>query len=229
MTNHNEPNSLSRPLGASRAQYWSLGATFVGLLTFTALFSTCNSGGGGGGGGRGSSDATALSGTWETACTEDPGKPGYAFVDQRTFDGSTFATEFNSYSDTACSTLVMAQTQAGSFTIGEALEEQDGITPHKLDIVISGIYVTLASDALVRSYNQRNFCGGGWELGAKRQITKKDCAGGATDEDASEDQIFEIFGTDGDQLYFGTKDAAHNGRSDGARPVALELDKLYAK
>jgi hypothetical protein len=198
-------------------------------MTLTALFSTCSSSDGGDGGGSGSSDATTLAGTWQTACTADPGKPGYAFTDKRSFDGTAFTTEFSSYADSDCKSLVMAQSQSGTFSLGDILEVEEGVAPQQLDIVINAVFVTLNTEPLVQAYNDRSFCGGGWELGVKRQITKQDCAGAAGGDDTGEDHIFEIYALQDGQLYFGAKDADHSGRGAATRPVSLDLAKPYSK
>lgn len=192
----------------------------------TTLFSTCSSQDGGGGGGRGgSADATALTGAWATVCIADPGKPGYWFKDTRSFDGDQFTAIFETFSDDACQDLVMTQSQNGAFVLGEG-ESEEALSP--LDLTLSMIYVTLHTQSLVDAYNQRTFCGGGWELGVAHEMTRAVCAASSTTSaDAKPDVIYDLVMSKDGALYFGTKDKAHDGRTEGARPVAVDEGRAY--
>jgi hypothetical protein len=210
----------------------------------TTLFSTCSSsdGGGGGGGRGGSADASALTGAWATVCIADPGKPGYWFKDTRSFDGDQFTAIFETFSDEACQDLVMTQSQNGAFALGEvesatpetATETEEGEevgtdgVARPLDLTLSMIYVTLHQQGLVDAYNQRAFCGGGWELGVAHEMTRAVCAAGSTTgEDTKPDIVYDLVMTKNGALYFGTKDKAHDGRTEAARPAVVDQGRAY--
>lgn len=223
---------------------FGLGCLIAFGAVATTLFSTCSSsGGGGGGGGRGgSADATALSGAWATACIADPGKPGYWFQDTRSFDGDQFTAIFETFSDEDCKALVMTQSQNGAFALGEpesatpetatvttdGEEISDDGVARPIDLTLAMIYVTLHQQSLVDAYNQRTFCGGGWELGVAHEMTRAVCsAGTATGDDAKPDVIYDVVMSKDGALYFGTKDKAHDGRSEAARPAAVDSGRAY--
>lgn len=117
----------------------------------------------------------------------------------------------------------MSQGQTGSYVIGET-EVEAGTT---IDLTVGSVLITLHTQALTQSYNDRKFCGGGWELDVERAITKEMCKAGATDN--TPDMIYEIFEVADDKIYFGTKDQTHNGKSAEGRPVILDQQRPYAK
>lgn len=208
---------------AGKATKTTIASAALLLAGATLLFSTCRQdGGSGGGGGRGSADASGLAGSWTSGCKPDAAKAGYAYQDHRTFAGEGFSTTFTSYGDAECKSVVVIQEQVGTFVVGEALE--DGAT--ELDITIDSIFITLNNADTVQAYNDASFCGGGWEVGKKRQISRADCdQDGAAGEP---DMIFEIFGfAPGGALFFGKKDAGHSGRAEAQRPVALDEDRPF--
>jgi hypothetical protein len=198
----------------------SMGLGLVAALSLL-LLSTCQKDGGTSRQGSGSEDATALSGTWSSGCKPDPAKAGYYFNDTRTFEGSTFSTSFESFTDEDCTSSLMAQTQTGAFVIGDALE---GSAATELDITIGAISIVLHSDTLVQSYNAKKFCGGGWENGTVRTITRAACGGGE-----GEDVVYEIFEARDDGLYFGKKDSAHTGKSESQRPAVIDESRPFTR
>lgn len=196
----------------------------LGLVVTSSLllFSTCQKGGGTGRtGSGGSEDATALSGEWSTGCAADPAKAGYFFNDTRSFEGTTFTTSFESFSDPECKTGLMSQTQTGTFVIGDAVA---GTAATELDISLGSIAITLLTDDLVQSYNAKKFCGGGWEKAATRAISRAEC-GGADSTDP--DMVFELFETRDGVLYFGKKDAAHTGKAEAQRPETIDETRPF--
>jgi hypothetical protein len=200
----------------------SVGLGLVVALSLV-LLSTCQKGGGGDSGGGSSEDATALSGTWSTGCKADPSKAGVYYDDTRTFDGTTFSTTFASFSDAACAAALVTQAQTGAFVIGVPM---DGTDATELDITIGAISITLHTDALVQSYNAKQFCGGGWEKEQIRTITRADCGAAASDD---ADMVYEIFEAKDGALYFGKKDSAHTGKTEAQRPETIDESRPFAK
>lgn len=206
----------------------SVAAASIGLglvaATSLVLFSTCQkSGGSGRTGSGGSEDATALTGDWSTGCTADPAKAGYYFVDTRSFEGTTFSTSFESFSDADCQAGLMSQTQTGTFVIGDTLT---GTAVSELDISIGSIAITLHTDDLVQSYNAKGFCGGGWEKESTRTISRAECGGTDSDEP---DMVFEIFEPKDGVLFFGKKDAAHTGKAEAQRPETIDETRPFSR
>lgn len=194
------------------------------LALAMVLLSTCRQGGGQERNPvRGSSDATGLSGDWTSGCQPDIGKKGFYFQDTRTFEGSIFRTSFTSYSDAKCSTKIMTQVQSGSYSIGEANGDANPI-----DLTIGSVMITLHTETLTQSYNDRKFCGGGWEVSVEKAITKEMCVQNV-DPGSGPDMIYEIFQVKDNKLYFGTKDDDHDGKSEETRPAVVDLNRAYAK
>lgn len=211
-----------------RSRSVALASMSLGVVVITSLvlFSTCSKGGAGGSSGGGNSeDATALSGSWTSGCKADASKAGTYNKDTRTFDGSVFTTAFETFRDEACKQPEMSQTQAGGFSIGQAVEGSDA---YQLDITIGTISITLHTEALVQSYNEKKVCGGGWEIGSERAVTRADCGGG---EDESEDAeiVYETFEVKKGVLFFGKKDGAHDGKSDAQRPEVIDESRPFTK
>ncbi len=205
----------------------SVGLASVGLGLVVAfslvLLSTCQKGGSGKGRHAGSDDATALSGEWTTGCQPDPAKSGYFFRDTRSFEGTTFSTTFESFSDSTCVTGLMTQAQTGGFVIGDPM---DDTAATELDITIGAIAITLHTDDLVQSYNGKAFCGGGWEKEKTRMITREICGGSASTEP---DMVFEIFEARDGMLYFGKKDTAHTGKAESQRPETIDETRPFTR
>jgi hypothetical protein len=194
------------------------------LALAMVLFSTCQQGGGRNPApGRGSSDATGLAGNWTSGCLPDIGKKGFYFLDTRSFEGSIFRTTFTSFSDAKCTTKIMAQVQTGSYKIGEPAGSANAI-----DLTIGSIMITLHTESLTQSYNDRKFCGGGWEVSVEKAITKEMCMQNA-DPDADPDMIYEIFQVKDGKLYFGTKDESDDGKTEDTRPAVTDMNRAYTK
>ena len=105
-------------------------------------------------------------------------------------------------------------------------EPVNGLDAAELDLTFASIFITLSTDALVQTYNDKKFCGGGWEKGKQRQITRATCGAELTDEP---DMFYEIFALKGGALYFGKKDVSHGGRIESQRPVAIDESRPFAK
>jgi hypothetical protein len=201
----------------------------LGLLTLLSvvLFSTCKvQQGGGTEPSPTSGDATALSGTWTSGCQPDAAKAGYAYRDNRTFDGGVFSTTFESFTDAACNTLAASQAQTGGFVIGESAE---GGSTTELDITIGAVFMTILSEELAASYNERAFCGGGWKVGVKRELSRSACATETPLQADAPDMIFELFGMKGGQLLFGKKAGGLNGRAESLRPTTLDEARPFTR
>ncbi len=209
----------------SRNRSVALASVGLGLVVAFSLvlLSTCQKGSSGGSGHGGSEDATALSGEWSTGCQPDLAKTGYYFHDTRTFEGSTFSTTFESYTDATCVTGLMTQAQTGGFVVGDPM---DDTAATELDITIGAISITLHTDDLVQSYNGKKFCGGGWEKEKTRTINREVCGGSTSTEP---DMVFEIFEARDGVLYFGKKDAAHTGKAESQRPEAIDETRPFTR
>ncbi len=196
-------------------------AVFVSFL----LLSTCQDGGSGPKN-RSSADATGISGTWSSGCLAESGKSGTFSLDNRSFESATtFRTTFATFSDKACATKIMTQVQAGSFVISNP---EEGQTARPLDLTIGAVFITLHTEGLVKSYNARSFCGGGWVLATERAITRDMCVTG-TATSTEPDMIYELFEIRDRSIFFGLKDADHNGRSESKRPIVIDDSRGYAK
>ena len=205
--------------------FYSLLIPVASISLALILFSTCRKDGGSSPPNRGSSDATGMSGKWSSGCLPDFGKKSYYFLDDRNFDGSEFDTAFSSYSDKDCKTKIMTQIQIGTFFLGSPIEGQNAFT---VDLTITAVKIQLHTDSLVKAYNDRKFCGGGWEINVERLITKELCVQGASAGDQP-DMIYELFEVRENSLYFGTKDAEHGGKTPETRPVVIDGSRGYAK
>jgi hypothetical protein len=202
---------------------------FIGVI----LFSTCkgNDSGSGSGSSNNSEDAVALAGSWSTSCLQDASRPNSYVKDIRTFDGLSFMTAFTTYSDNACTQPIMIQEQAGTFAIGAVANNDDASVngdARQLDITINAIFVTLATDSQVKTYNDRQICGGGWTKNVKRQITKSECNPDSSNN-SDVDLIYDIFIVKGTSLYFGRKAAGTAGSSPETRPAELEISKVFTQ
>jgi len=172
-----------------------------------------------------SADATGLSGTWSSGCLKDSGKSGSFFLDNRSFENGSFRTEFFSFSDNSCTTSVMTQKQAGSYVLGNP---EDGQTARPIDLTVGTVLITLHTESLIKSYNERSFCGGNWQLNVEREITRELCVP-ENSGNSEPDVIYEIFEIIDNAIYFGAKDVHHNGRSESNRPIALDDSRGYVK
>ncbi len=212
-----------------RSDFRTMAGASIGLGTILVatlmLFSTCQQSKSPSPGHGSSEDATALSGTWVSGCHPDPSKPDFFYTDSRTFGGSDFDTTFASFGDDACKTPQLTQAQVGTFALGDPVTGTDA---EELDLTLSSILVTLHTDGLVQAYNDKKFCGGGWEKDKQRQITKAAC-GGATSPDDAPDMVYEIFAVRDRVLYFGKKDAAHAGKAADQRPNTVDESRPFAK
>ncbi len=195
------------------------------LIISFFLLSTCQDGGSAPKN-PGSADATGISGTWTSGCLADSEKGGTFFLDNRAFESATtFRTTFATFSDKACVTKIMTQVQAGSFVVKNP---EEGQTARPIDLTIGTVFITLHTEALVKSYNSRSFCGGGWVLDTERAITRDMCVtSGATPTEP--DMIYELFEIKDSSIFFGLKDADHSGRSESKRPIVIDDSRGYAK
>jgi hypothetical protein len=197
------------------------------------LFSTCRGGkGDDDDSGGGSEDATALAGSWTTGCVNDATRPSYYTTDTRSFDGSSFSTAYDTYSDKDCKTVVMSQQQAGSFAIGTVADNEDTATwgpAQQLDITVGAIFITLNTDALVSAYNERKICGGGWQKAAKRQIRQSECDPDNTANADDIDMIYDIFAVKAGRLYFGKKNSGSSGNAPETRPTLVDDSKVFER
>jgi hypothetical protein len=197
------------------------GAIIASLL----LLSTCQDDGSGTKN-PSSADATGISGTWTSGCLAEAGKSGTFFLDNRAFESvTTFRTTFSTFSDKACTTRIMTQVQAGSYAISNP---EEGQTARPIDLTIGTVFITLHTEALIASYNARSFCGGGWELDVERAITRDMCVTGTSTSNEL-DMMYELFEIVDGKIFFGLKDADHNGRSEEKRPVVVDSSRGYAK
>ncbi len=119
----------------------------------------------------------------------------------------------------------MTQVQAGSYIISNP---EVGQTARPIDLTIGTVFITLHTESLVDSYNGRAFCGGGWELDVERAITRDMCVSGGVST-SEPDIIYELFEIRDNTIFFGTKDADHNGRSSTKRPITIDDSRGYAK
>jgi hypothetical protein len=119
----------------------------------------------------------------------------------------------------------MTQVQVGSYVISNPEADQ---TARPIDLTIGTVFITLHTDTLVNSYNDRSFCGGGWVLDVERAITRDMCVSGGVSS-SEPDIIYELFEIRDNTIFFGAKDADHNGRSSSKRPVVIDDSRGYAK
>lgn len=169
-------------------------------------------------------DAVGLTGTWSSGCNADSSKKNY-YSDDRNFDADIFQTTYTSFADANCTSKILTQKQTGSFKIQPP---EDGVTGTPIDLTTGTVSITAHTNAVVQSYNDKKFCGGGWELNVEKVITRELCVQGAGSS-SEPDVVYETFSIDGKTIHFGAKDTNHNGKTPETRPTSVDSSRSYVR
>jgi|GEM_PF-4542618 len=136
--------------------------------------------------------------------------------------------QFFNAADCNQSTLIAQATYKGTQDIGT---DAAGGTARILDLNYLSVVVTISSGDLVNALNSSLVpsCGiNDWAVGAGRDVTT--AAGGANCLIVAKPaQSFDIIHTDGQTMFLGVKDVAHDATTQEKRPVVLDTAHGFSK
>lgn len=167
----------------------------------------------------------ALQGTWASpACESVPDGKGGSMSFKRTFKfaKSTWAIDFSTYGDPACSAdkKMVTVDIDGPYKLEKPSAAVPGATEARF--LFAHRKATPQSDGAAGWLNSVKACGhGDWKAHATVDIDQTGCAElGAYPKKACEGE-FDVIKVDGDQLFFGNRPADGNLCSKDRRPAAL--------
>jgi hypothetical protein len=178
-----------------------------------------------------SNSGSELDGTWISMCRTQTDQLGSSFFERQTlvFAGTKMTSALRSYSDQNCQTELNTKPILGSvstFSIGDFVVGAAGAK--KFNRQTETLTITLTTDDYVALYNGNAstsaYCGGGFVKNVPKELTANSCASNAAAR-AEFDMEYDIFKVADGLLYFGYMTAAGtatDGRSETARPVALD-------
>ena len=172
-----------------------------------------------------------LEGTWISTCRTQTDQLGSSFFERQTlvFSGSKMTSALRSYSDQNCQTELKTKpvlASVSNFATGDFVVGAAGAK--KFNRQTETLTITLTTDDYVSLYNGNAttpaYCGGGFVKNVPKELTANSCASNAAAR-SEFDMEYDIFKVADGLLYFGYMTAAGtatDGRSENARPVALD-------
>jgi hypothetical protein len=168
--------------------------------------------------------SSALVGNWNIPCgTDDTGDEKTYNAVSKTFTATTFSGQIGMFSDDACATRTQVIRVTATYTVGAAVSTPAGAT--EIDITPGRLFITMDNADLVAFANAdaTKICGGGFEAGKEKELTKATCAGGGFE--SLFNVSYGVFKIDGDKLYegvMGDDGSATDGSAPTKRPTTLE-------
>ena len=134
------------------------------------------------------------------------------------------------FSDANCQTSIGSATYTGPATVGTPSAVDNA---NVVDLNYTNVSVVISNqsiiDGLDASINPVAVCGSKqWVLNQPMDVTVAAAQGNSCPIDAAV-QDFDILKTDGTSLHFGLADAAHDRKSDAARPIRLDTQNTFTK
>lgn len=183
-----------------------------------------------------------LSGSWNLKESCKKISSSYVKMKQN-FTQTTFDQTANVFTDSSCLVPSVTLALSGNYAISNvtvSISEEHG----NLDSTLLSYLLTPNSSSMVSSYNSTVYCGfTNWQLGVAKNVLGLTCAGyvmpsaGAVEFNfytkANQAYFSPIFPgstpvVSGD-LYFGTSDSTHDGKSASQRYVVGDLSYIYVK
>lgn len=165
----------------------------------------------------------SLEGTWITPCDTDQQSQQVL-----TFHGNALSTQVRQAADASCATVRQIITAEGTFSIG--LQSSVVAEAFDSEFTVSRILLTVLDSEEIPSINHASACGyNDWAVGVAKDVTGKDCGGGALMPKAGE-QRYDILRFLGSDHYLtGKQTTQFDGLSAANRPRELDTQKVYTR
>lgn len=159
-------------------------------------------------------DETFMEGQWEKGCiTDDDGGSAMGLYE---FRGNKIFLDAYYYSDTSCEFQTAGAKLAASFSIGEQVTLNSGISVFKFNSTPNSVQVAYIESSTISSLNTQGVCGySNWSSGSYKEVIN--CQNFLELADGLEKDIVKV---DGGSLFFGDSDYLD---TDGY-PTRLESD-----
>jgi hypothetical protein len=167
--------------------------------------------------------SSELNGTWETACSMQPGQQFYGKT-RLVYKNLALSGTFSDFADAKCSMQMGETTWTGKATVGGPAAVA-GATD--LDLAFDTYHYKPLSEQAAMTNNQYMYCGiSDWAANVERDVLGKPCNGFVIPPDGKSLDIYKI---DGTTLLLGKGSKISATPSESDRPSQLDDARVFTK
>lgn len=146
---------------------------------------------------QGDEPGIGLSGQWISSCRPDPERSPYKLYFAFNERTDEWVHALLRYVDSSCSNIFLQQAFVGTFSLGEELEDAEGVFPQDVDV--TSITLAVAGREAVNRLNETKAFGySDWQEGQRKELVGRIDAGG---NEVTGFESFNVVRVSGDRLY----------------------------